>query len=83
MMGIIAALVMALGFAVLAVAVVLLRALLRRQDNSPAADEARMVQDMYRMLGRLEKRVDVLETLLADHGDPADSRENEPTSGRR
>lgn len=66
MMGLIAGIVIILGFAVLIVAVVLLRSFTRRQDTGPVADETRLVQDMYRTLDRLEKRVDVLETLLAD-----------------
>lgn len=66
MMGLIAGIIIILGFAVLIVAIVLLRSFTKRQDNGPVADETRLVQDMYRTLDRLEKRVDVLETLLAD-----------------
>lgn len=67
MMAFIAVIMTGLGLLVLAVTFVLVRALTRRQENSPVTDEARMVQDMYRTLGRLENRVEVLETLLADH----------------
>ena len=67
MMGLIAVIMTGLGLLVLALAFLLVRALTRRQEESPMADETRMVQEMYRTLERLENRVDVLETLLADH----------------
>lgn len=61
------AMVMAvLGLIVLTVVLVLVRLLARRQDATPQEEEILTVQEMYRTLDRLEKRVDVLETLLAD-----------------
>ena len=38
---------------------------IRRQDDE-VVDEARMVQEMYQAMSRLEDRVEVLETLLLD-----------------
>ena len=66
MMGIIAVVLALIGIIVLAVVLVLVRLLTRRQDSAPMADETLLVQELYRSLDRLEKRVDVLETLLAD-----------------
>lgn len=77
MMTLIAVILTGLGLLVLAVAILLVRALTRRQEASPVTDEARLVQDMYRTLGRLESRVDVLETLLADRGSEHAARGDE------
>ena len=75
MMGLLAVIMTGLGLLVLALAFLLMRALMRRQEESPVEDETRMVQDMYRTLGRLENRVEVLETLLAEHSaDPHGER---------
>ena len=78
MMTLIAVFMTGLGLLVLAVTILLVRALTRRQECSPVTDEARMVQDMYRTLGRLENRVEVLETLLADHGPERSARDDGP-----
>jgi phage shock protein B len=39
---------------------------LTRRTRQQAADEAKMIQDMYRGLSQMEKRVDALETILMD-----------------
>lgn len=78
MMTLIAVIMTGLGLLVLAIAFLLVRALTRRQEGSPVTDETRMVQDMYRTLGRLENRVEVLETLLADHGPERSARDDGP-----
>lgn len=80
MMTLIAVILTGLGLLVLAITILLVRALTRRQEASPITDEARLVQDMYRTLGRLENRVEVLETLLADRGSERPARGDE--SGR-
>lgn len=39
----------------------------RRPDDEPQAqDEARMIQEMYRSLSRMEERINVLESLLTE-----------------
>jgi phage shock protein B len=43
-----------------------LAGLFSRDKREESADEARMVQEMYQSLSRLEERVEVLETLLLD-----------------
>jgi phage shock protein B len=43
-----------------------LSGLFSRSKREESADEARMVQEMYQTLSRLEDRVEVLETLLLD-----------------
>ncbi len=43
-----------------------LSGLFSRTKREESADEARMVQEMYQVLSRLEERVEVLETLLID-----------------
>lgn len=78
MMTLIAVIMTGLGLLVLAIVILLVRALTRRQECSPVTDEARMVQDMYRTLGRLENRVEVLETLLAAHGPEHSARDDGP-----
>ena len=78
MMTLIAVIMTGLGLLVLAVAILVVRALTRRQECCPVTDEARMVQDMYRTLGRLENRVEVLETLLAAHGPERSARDDGP-----
>ena len=78
MMTLIAVIMTGLGLLVLAVAILLVRALTRRKECSPVTDEARMVQDMYRTLGRLDNRVEVLETLLAEHGPERSARDDGP-----
>lgn len=40
--------------------------LFSRNKREESADEARMIQEMYKSLSKLEERVDVLETLLLD-----------------
>ena len=54
-----------LCFIVLAIVLFLLRLLTKREDTSMEADEAHTIQELYRTLERLEKRTEVLETLLA------------------
>ena len=81
MMTLIAVILTGLGLLVLAVTILLVRALTRRQEASPVTDEARLAQDMHRTLGRLESRVEVLETLLADHGPERPARSDEAESG--
>lgn len=66
MMGAIVIVLAIIGIIVLVVALVLVRLLTRRQDSTPPAEEALLVQEICRTLDRLEKRVDVLETLLTD-----------------
>ncbi|WP_174410515.1 envelope stress response membrane protein PspB [Desulfovibrio psychrotolerans] len=44
----------------------LLRERRRPEDEPQAVDEARMIQEMYRSLARMEERVETLEALLAD-----------------
>lgn len=44
----------------------LMSGLFSRSRREEAADEARMVQEMYQAMSRLEQRVEVLETLLLD-----------------
>ena len=61
----VAVIVSLLGVVAIGSVLVLARILLRRQSSSPLEDEARLAQDMYRTLERLESRVEVLETLLA------------------
>ena len=62
------------GFGLLLLVAVgmMVRTIFRRQDN-PLEDETRMVQDMYRTLNKLEERVAVLETLLAERHRPQGS----------
>ena len=43
-----------------------LSGLFSRTKREESADEARMVQEMYQAMSRLEDRVEVLETLLLD-----------------
>jgi phage shock protein B len=38
-----------------------------RQRRKNEAEEARMMQEIFRGLSRMEKRVDALETILLDH----------------
>jgi phage shock protein B len=64
MTGVIAVIMSLLGVVAIGIVLALAR-LMRRQNSSPLEDEARLVQDMYRTLERLENRVEVLETLLA------------------
>lgn len=46
---------------------ILYRLLRTREGATPAHDdEARMIQEMYRAMGRMEERVEALETLLLD-----------------
>lgn len=80
MMAVIAVVLTMLGLIVLAVILVLVRMLSRKQDTGPAMDEARMVQELYRTLERMENRVDVLETLLAGHSDTR-KPDNAPLTG--
>lgn len=53
------------------------------KDPSPVtdSDESRMIQQLYKTLDRLEKRVEVLETLLADHSSDS-SGNNSKNTGR-
>jgi len=37
-----------------------------RKSNSNNAEEARMIQDIYHGLGKMEQRIEALETLLLD-----------------
>jgi hypothetical protein len=60
-----------MGLVALCVVGMIVRALFNRQDNGHE-DETRLVQDMFRTLNKLEERVGVLETLLADR--PAQER---------
>ncbi len=46
----------------------LLRDRRRPEDEPQATDEARMIQEMYRSLSRMEERIEVLESLLAEEG---------------
>jgi phage shock protein B len=39
---------------------------LSRHSRQQEADEAKMIQDMYRGLSEMEKRIDALETILLD-----------------
>jgi phage shock protein B len=39
----------------------------RRQQRTEA-EEARMIQEIYKGLSRMEERVETLETILLDHG---------------
>lgn len=66
---------------VVLVLLVLLYRLLRTRDGAPAGrdDEARMMQEMYRSLSRMEERVEALETLLLDAG----ANDRPESSGRR
>jgi phage shock protein B len=43
-----------------------LAGLFSRTKREESADEARMVQEMYQAMSRLEQRVEVLETLLLE-----------------
>ncbi len=54
-----------LGFALILLAVVLFLRSGRRKEEGPFPEEA-LTQDMYRILEKLEKRVEVLETLLSE-----------------
>lgn len=72
MMGVLIIILAIVGIIILSIVFVLVRLLTRKQDNSPIQDEAALVQEMYRTLDRLEKRVDVLETLLAGRSDQRD-----------
>ena len=38
-----------------------------RQSRKNEAEEARMMQEIFRGLSRMEKRVEALETILMDH----------------
>lgn len=57
-----------LGFVVLAVVVVfkLASGLFSRSGREEQAEEARMIQEMYAGMTRLEERIEVLETLLLE-----------------
>lgn len=79
MMTLIAVIMTGLGLLVLAVAILLVRGPDSDARSAvPSRTEARMVQDMYRTLGRLENRVEVLETLLAEHGPERSARDDGP-----
>ena len=39
-----------------------------REGKERSKDEARMIQEIYQGLGRMEKRVEALETILMDVG---------------
>lgn len=69
MMGVLIIVLAVVGIIILSVVFVLVRLLTRKQDSAPVEDETALVQEMYRTLDRLEKRVDVLETLLAGQPD--------------
>ncbi len=53
------------GVCILVVALLILKAVSGRNEKQEP-DEALLVQEMYRTLGRLEERLDVLETLIED-----------------
>lgn len=74
--GIVALVIFALGLIVLAVLGLVVRAIFSRQDNGALEDETRMVQDMYRTMNKLEERITVLETILAE-------RRIDPQAARR
>jgi hypothetical protein len=65
-LGLVILILFGMGLAALCVVGMIVRALFSRQDNGHLEDETRLVQDMFRTLNKLEERVAVLETLLAD-----------------
>ena len=61
--------IMLLGLTVAALVLFLLVRLLRGGSNAPpseASNEAKMIQELYHGLTRMEERVESLETLLLD-----------------
>ncbi len=38
-----------------------------RSDQKTQSDEARVIQEIYQGLSRMEKRIEALETLILDH----------------
>ena len=72
-----------LCFIVLAIVLILFRLLTKREGTVPDASESHTIQELYRTLERLEKRTEVLETLLTGQGSPADySRPDDPHGGK-
>jgi len=49
----------------------------RRGGRAMRAEEARMIQDMYKELSEMSKRVEALETILLDHRKANEEPENE------
>ena len=68
--GLAAIILFGLGLIALLVVGMIVRAIFSRQDNNSAEDETRRIQDMCRTLNKLEERVAVLETLLAEPRPP-------------
>ena len=57
------------GIPVLGLTLIILAAIIRsghtgRSSAQKASEEARLVQDMHRSLGRLEERIEALETII-------------------
>jgi len=48
-------------------AIKILKGGLSRKGQKFQADEARMIQEMYQGLSRMEERVEALETIILDH----------------
>jgi len=77
MPGAIEAIIVAMfSVAGLAIPVVILVVILKAVSGSRRTaglqeDEARMMQEIYRSLGRMEERIDALETLVLDPKDKA------------
>jgi phage shock protein B len=61
-----------LGLAVIGgtflMAIRLLKGGVSRRQQRTEAEEARMIQEIYKGLSRMEERVETLETILLDHG---------------
>jgi phage shock protein B len=72
---------MILPLIAIAVVLVLLLRLLRDRrpgaDADAATDEARMIQELYRGMNRMEQRVEALETLLLERDARSARREDE------
>ena len=69
--------VLIIGFLVVGIVIALIIKVLggttrppRQAAREDDMEEARMIQEMYRGMSRLEQRVDALETLLLDHASP-------------
>jgi phage shock protein B len=50
-----------------------------RRDREADAEEARMIQELYRALPRLEERIDALETIIMDKKDRSGKDRKEGT----
>jgi len=59
--------VVALGLTAMGIVSIVFRHLPNISSPATDSDETRMIEQLYKTFDRLEKRVEVLETLLVDH----------------